>query len=50
MRSDPLKGVKEEDTMRLEMADRAMIRWICGISFRDGILLRDVEQVGFEGH
>ena len=30
-------AVKEEDTMRLERADRAMIRWICGVSFRDRV-------------
>jgi len=30
-------AVKEEDMMRLERADRAMIRWICGISFKDRI-------------
>ena len=29
--------VKEEDTMCLERADRAMIRWICGVSFRDRV-------------
>ena len=30
-------AVKEEDTMRLERADRAMIRRICGVSFRDRV-------------
>ena len=30
-------AVKEEDMMRLERADRAMIRWICGVSFRDRV-------------
>ena len=30
-------AVKEEDTMRLERTDRAMIRWICGVSFRDRV-------------
>ena len=30
-------AVKEEDTMHLERADRAMIRWICGVSFRDRV-------------
>ena len=30
-------AVKEEDTMRLERADRAMIRWICGVLFRDRV-------------
>ena len=28
-------AVKKEDTDRLERADRAMIRWICGVPFRD---------------
>ena len=30
-------AVKEDDIMRLERADRAMIRWICGVSFRDRV-------------
>ena len=28
-------AVKKEDTDRLERADRAMIRWICGVTLRD---------------
>ena len=30
-------AVKKEDTDRLERADRAMIRWICGVPFRDRV-------------
>ena len=29
-------AVKEEDTQRIERSDRAMIRWICGASLKDG--------------
>ena len=28
-------AVKEEDTQRIERNDRAMIRWICGVSLKD---------------
>ena len=28
-------AVKEEDTVRLERTDHAMIRWICGVSLKD---------------
>ena len=28
-------AVKEEDTQRIERTDRAMIRWICGVSPKD---------------
>ena len=31
---------EEEDTMRLERADRAMIRWFCRVLFRDRLVLR----------
>ena len=29
-------AVKEEDTQHIERIDRAMIRWICGASPKDG--------------
>ena len=27
--------VKKEDTQRIVISDRSMIRWICGVSFKD---------------
>ena len=39
---------KEEDTKRFERADRAMIRWICGVSFRDRVSSELRSRLGFK--